>query len=143
MKGFTLVETLVAVFILSIGIVAVLNIFPLGIQIARFSQTASTAVQLAQAKMEQEVSKHYTEILCNETVSPPCQEEKSRISDDPANPFYYYWRELELNYVDPKDDMAIAANDTGIKKIEITVSWRSSLGILEQSVTLVSLIAKR
>ena len=132
-----------AIFILAVGIVAVLNMFPLGIQIARASQAASAASQLAQAKMEQEVSKHYTEVLCNGTDFPPCQEEKNRVSNDPANPFYHYWREMQLNYVDPEAGMAISATDTGIKKIAITLSWQSSLGAIEQSITLVNLIAKR
>lgn len=132
-----------AIFILAVGIVAVLNMFPLGIQIARSSQTASTASQLAQAKMEQEVSKYYSEILCNGTDFPPCQEEKNRVSDDPNDPFYHYWREMQLDYVDPEADMSISATDTGIKKIAITLSWQSSLGAIEHSITLINLIAKR
>lgn len=132
-----------AIFILVVGIVAVLNMFPLGIQIARSSQMASTAVQLAQARMEQEISKKYTEILCEGSVLPPCQDGKTRISNDPDSPFYSYWEEIRLDYVDPEAGMEASNDDTGIKKIEIIISWRSSLQTIDQNITLINLIAKK
>ena len=141
MKGFTIIEVLVGIFILAVGIIAVLNIFPLGLQMAISAQAASTASQLAQEKMEEMVSKQYSELsfyLGNNT------EEYGSMAG-----FEKYKRTTDISCVH-RDDLSgvdcsydLINDPDPLKKIEITVFWKSSLGAAEQSVSLASLVTKR
>lgn len=141
MKGFTIIEIIVAVFILVIGIVAVLNMFPLGIQVAKLSQMASLATQLGQTKMEEMLSKPYDDsALAVGTTT----EDYGSIVD-----FASHKRETEISCVRRLDLSEVACdydafNDPHpLKKIDITVSWKSSFGGIERSINLVTLLAKK
>lgn len=138
-KGFTLIEVIIAISVLAIGIVGVLYMFPMGIQIARSSWMSTIATELAQIKMEESLSKSYDDILCDGIRTPPCKESKARVSEDPQTPFYNYWREMELNYVDPVANLATTTSDLGIKKIIVTVSWGTPIKEIEVN----TLVAKR
>ena len=59
--GFTLIEIIIAVFMISLSIAAILAIFPAGIKINSSSQMESIAIQLAQARIEEKISKSYYE----------------------------------------------------------------------------------
>ena len=131
MRSFTLIEVIIAIFILGTGIVAVLSIFPMGTQIQKSAQMASTASQLGQAKMEELISKSYGEISVATTTEAQLD-----------SPFESYKRVTKVNYWDPVNS-TITDSDSGIKKIEITVSWKSPLGVTEKSININSLIAKR
>jgi len=134
-KGFTLIELIISIFILALGITAVFAIFPLGIQIVGFSKMATTATYLGGAKIEEIISKPYNEIFS-----------ESRQTLD--SPFSDYSGETEVSCVDP-DLQEVACNydltndPNPIKKIEVTVFWRSSLGIVERSIKLLTLISKK
>ena len=129
-KGFTLIEALIAIFILTIGISAVLCMFPLSLQIGNFSQMTSTAAQLAQAKAEEIISKSYTDIFVGTTT-------ESQLDF----PFESFSRETVVTYVDSSLQYSVA--DTGLKKVEITVSFPSPLKIFKKSVDIITLIAER
>ncbi len=51
-SGFTLMEILIAVAILAIGVVGVVNMFPVGLQAARRTANFSDVAALAQQQME-------------------------------------------------------------------------------------------
>lgn len=141
MKGFTIIEVLVALFVLAVGIAAVLNMFPLGLQVAISSQTASVAVQLGQAKMEEMVSKEYNDLSFYLGTN---TEEYGSIAG-----FDRYKRITKVSCAHRNDlseaDCAYdSINDPGpLKKIEITVFWKSSLIAAEQSINVASLISRR
>jgi len=70
-SGFTLVEILVAVFILMIGLVAVMQWFPLGTAGVESGRRQSTGVFLAEQKIEQ--IKAWALSVCTGPASvPPC-----------------------------------------------------------------------
>lgn len=125
-KGITLIETMIAIYILTVGIIAVLYMFPLGTRLVKFSQMTTVAAQISQAKMEEIISKSYVDIS---------SEPKQKL--DP--PFNAYSRETEVTCFDPNGDLLPNCPDTGIKKIKVTVSW----GATGKDVSLVSLIAKK
>lgn len=130
-KGFTIIELIIAIFILVLGITAVFAIFPLGIQIVRFSKMTTTATYLGEAKIEEIISEPYNEIY---------SESKQALD----SPFNAYSRETLVSYVDPTSpELSEVEIDLGIKKIEVTVLWKSSLGITEQSIELQTLISKK
>ena len=131
--GFTLVEVLIAVFVLSVGIVAVLQAFPLGTQIQKSSQMATIASQLAQAKMEEIISQSYSSILIG----------TSQEAYGFNTSFLSHRRETEITYFDPDNPGLPPAQDLGIKKVEITVFWHSPLGASEKEVKIANFIAKK
>ncbi len=131
--GFTIIELLIAIFVLSVGIVATLQAFPLGVHLQKSAQMASVAGYLGQAKMEETISQSYSEIAIG-TV----EEAYDSISSFPL-----YKRKTEISYFDPNNPSTPPAEDLGIKKIEVTVFWRSSLGISEKELKVATLISKR
>jgi len=138
-KGFTIIEVIVAVFILAVGIVAVLNMFPLGIQMARSSQMASVAVHLGQEKIEEMLSDTY-----NNLIEGTATEEYGSIPG-----FEGHKRKTNINCVNYENllevscDYDLTNDPEPLKKIEVEVFWRSSLVAAEKSINLVGLITKR
>jgi len=129
--GFTLIELIVAIFILALGITAVFAVFPLGIQIVKFSKMTTTATYLGGAKIEEIISKPYNEIY---------SESKQALGP----PFNAYSRETEVTCFDPNDSLSPnCPDDTEIKMVKVTVFWRSSLGITERTIELQTLISKK
>lgn len=141
-KGFTLIELIIAIFILAIGITAILVMFPLGIQIADSSKMATIASQLGQEKIEEIIAASYGEILCSGGVSPTCAdtEDYSEISG-----FSAFKRITEITCIDGSSftEVANCSPDSGLKKIKVTVFWRSALKITKKSIELVTLISKK
>jgi len=117
---------MIAVFILSVGITAVLAMFPLGIQIVKSSEMATIGTQLAQEKIEEVISKPYASISeePEETLDPP---------------FSAYSRETEVTCFDPNGELSPNCPDTGIKKIKVIVSW----GILSKKIELFALVVEK
>lgn len=131
--GFTLIEVMLAVFILSVGITAILQAFPLGTHIQRSSQMNTIAIQLNQAKLEEIISKSYSEVSLGIVTE---------LYGSIAN-FSSFQRKTETTYFDPNNPAVPPASDLGIKKIEVTVFYRSPLGVAEKQVKLATLIARR
>lgn len=132
-KGFTIIELIISIFILTVGISAVLYMFPLGTQVQKSSQMATVAIQLSQGKMEEIISKSYSEIV------PGTVEEDYGFDSD----FNSYRRQTEISYFDPENPQIVPGSDLGIKKIQVTVFWRSPLEISEKEIKLVTLFARK
>ena len=111
--------------------------FPMGVQVAKSAQMTSVATQLGQLKMEETITKHYNDILTGETIEPY----------DSIAGFSRYKRITEISCVDPflnQVDCDYDPSDLSpMKKIEVSLFWKSPLGSLEQNVNLVSLISKK
>lgn len=132
LTGFTLIELSLAIFILTIGIVGIVSMFPLGIRIGKTSEISTIAAQLSQAKIEEIVSKSYTDIPTG-IIEP-----KTEL----PSPFNGYFRETEVNYYDPVNTIT-TDTDLGIKKIRVTVSWELNLGVSNKSIDIFTLITNR
>ena len=52
-KGFTLIEVLVAIFILGLGMVTIFNLFPLGLQSFSYARKLNEVYLLAEKKLEE------------------------------------------------------------------------------------------
>lgn len=130
--SFTLIELLISIFILTMGILAVLAIFPAGTKVGKATQTLIVATQLGQAKMEGVLSQSYSEISVGTTT-----EGYGSISD-----FLSFKRVTKINHYDPANS-TITDSESGIKEIEITMFWESSLGAPEKNTKIISLISRR
>jgi len=129
-KGFTLIETMTAVFILSVGICGVLVIFPLSLKIIRSSDLTTKAVGLAQEKIEEISSNDYESIVIG------------TVSENLSDPFNMFSRHTTVTYVNPANGMQDSVTDTGIKKIAVTISWNSLLSVGQQNLIINGLISK-
>lgn len=128
-KGFTLLESIVAISVLIIGLVAILQVFPLSFNIEQISRMRTKAALLAQGKMEEINSKSYQDIIIgseNEDVLP--------------YPFEKFSREITINYVD--SELQDSLSDIGLKKVEIIISWESFLKLGGNSLKVISLITE-
>jgi type II secretory pathway pseudopilin PulG len=132
-KSFSLIELMVAIFILVVGIVSLLQAFPLGTYIESSSQMNSVANQLAQEKMEEINSQSY-----DSTFVGTAEENYGSIAS-----FTAYKRSTTISYFDPGNPEVASGSDLGIKKMEVTVFWHSSLGPAEKQVQITSLMVKR
>lgn len=138
LKGFTVIELMIAIFLLVVGIVGVVVVFPIGLDIGKASHMSSVATQLCQAQNEDTIAKSYDEITVG-TVT----EEYGTISG-----FGAYKRVAAVNYVYVDANKVLypeqsSPSDTGIKKIEVQVFWRSLFGGVEKNVKLSNLISRR
>lgn len=137
-KGLSLIELMIAIFILLVGILGVLTMFPIGSGQGKSAEMETIAIQLGQAKIEEIVAKSYTEILAENIT-----EGYTTISGFPS-----YKRVTSINYVYVDNNKVLypdqsAASDTGIKKIEITVFWNPPLTRGERNIKIVNLVTKK
>lgn len=128
--GFTFLEVIIAISVLIIGIIAVLQVFPLALNIEKLNQMETQAIFLAQEKIEEKISGAYQGIQVT-----------TETEDSLPSPFERFSRETKIVYVD--SDLADATLDLGLKKIEVTVRWQSPLRLKEKSVNLTTLIAEK
>lgn len=133
--GFTILETLIAFAILTAGIITIAAVFPLGININKSAERKTVAMHLAQAKVEELFSIGYDNITTG-TI-----ENRQRLSDDSANPFYHYERETNVSYVD--EDLATTTTDTGMKQATVNMYWPDPLHGTTTGDSLIIIISRR
>ncbi len=128
-SGFTLLETIVAISVLTIGIVAIVQIFPLAFSIEKTSQIKTEAALLAQEKIEDINFKGYQDVPVGDEVE----------SSFPS-PFERFSRETIITYID--SNFQESATDLGLKKIEIIVSWDSFFKFGDSSFKIFGLLSE-
>lgn len=129
-KGFTLIEIMVAILILTTGFIVALQIFSVSFSIEKFNQLRTQAALLAQEKVESLYSQSYINIAVGNVVEPQLEE-----------PFELFSRDTTVTYVDANLDDSVV--DAGLKKIEVVVSWQAAFKIREKSITVVRLVSER
>ncbi|MCD6270220.1 prepilin-type N-terminal cleavage/methylation domain-containing protein [bacterium] len=127
--GFTLIESMIAIFIIAVGLTAVLQSFSVSLNIGSYSQKKSQAVLLAQEKIEEISAKSYHDIALGTTTEAAL-----------PSPFSAFSRTTKVAWVD--SNLNETSSDTGLKKVEITVSWNSLFWKKNNEVKLFTLIAK-
>jgi len=133
--GFTLIEMMTAVFILIIGIVAVLNIFPLGLQIRAGAEMAAIASWLGQEKIEEVISIPYSDISIG-TI-----ESRHYL----PSPYNKYERETIVSCVQGTDlsDVSCDSQPTPLKKVKVTVFWKRPFKLTQEKIETLTLLVKR
>ncbi|MEK7653307.1 MAG: prepilin-type N-terminal cleavage/methylation domain-containing protein [Patescibacteria group bacterium] len=133
--GFSLIEALVAVAVLLIGILAVSVAFPLSLKVSQSAEQATIAANLAQAKIEEIFQSGYDNLNIGDI------EAKHRLAETSADPFYYYQRETEVEYID--SNLNHSETETGMKKITVTVYWYSSALNAEKNMSLTIIMSRK
>ena len=112
-KGFTLLEMLLAILLLTIGIVAVAQAFSAGMYsstnagtfIASDAESVDLALNIAQAKMEE---------IMNTSFAGIAAVPKAAVSG--------------FGSYSQKVDVTLAGNGTDLKKVDVTVYWTTRNG---------------
>ena len=129
-KGFTFIEAMIAILIFTLGVVAVLQVFPLAFGIEIANQKETQATMLCQEKVEEINSLTYPEIKVGVQTEDPL-----------PSPFDKFSRETTINYVDR--NLETTSSDIGMKKIEVKVWWKSFYPAGEKQIKITTLIAER
>ena len=132
LKGFTLIETMVALTILIVAISYLIGFFPMGLNTAMSAKQDSLAALLAQGKIEELIGTPYAEVAVGTVI------ENSLNSIDPD--FSGFRRTTSINYVDA--NLNNTASNSGLKKITVSVSWRNNIKQTDITTTLTTLITE-
>ena len=127
-QGFTLIEATLAIAVLLIGILTMVQFFPFSLSIITESQDASIATTAALTKIEELLATAYDD-LDTGTI-----ESKQKLSNDPENFLFPFSRQTVVTYID--DDLNEIGTDQGLKKITVSVYWRSAITGAEQEHTI-------
>lgn len=129
--GFTIAEILVAIVVFTIGILAVVQVFPLHRRLARVSEKATVANFFAQEQLENLFSLPYSDVTTGtyETRAPLAA----------SGDFSQYERETLIELVD--STYQTSGSDLGLKKVTINVYFTENSQTRTES--LVSLISDR
>ena len=118
--AFTLIEVMVALSLFVVGMLSILQIFPLNRRYLAQSANTTQAVFLAQEELEQVRSQPYA----NLTIG--VYEAKHAVSTTAGDPLGQYQRQTVITLlngshqaVSPQD----TANDLGLKQIDATIYW--------------------
>ena len=132
-RGFTLIESAIAISVLMVGLLAVLQFFPFAIKIIGDSQQLTVASNLVVAKLEEMSSLDY------DLISVGTIEAKQALSGDTSSFLADYQRQTVVEYVDA--NLNSSQTDLGLKKITTTVYWLSPVGLNEKSTSGSTLLA--
>ncbi len=129
-KGFSFLEALFALLILSVGFSGILSLYSLMNENTSNDELKLVASKLASEKIEQVLANKanlgYSNISTGTTTD--------AITYDNLN----FSRQTNINYVESTDLSTVSGSDTGFKKIDVTVNWSNGSN---QNVTVQSLIS--
>ena len=112
-KGFSLLEVLVALSILSVAVFSIVRLFPFSMNATKQSEQKTLAVNFAQAKIEELISQGYEQI----NVGTVIEESLSTIDND----FSEFKRITRVKYLD--SSLNETQTDLGLKLIETDIVW--------------------
>lgn len=110
----TLLETLIALCIFSLVVVAIMQLFPVNLAAAKNSRNKTIASYLAQAQMEELLSNNYTSIPTGTTTLATLSNYHPDFSDFSSI----------TNVTLVNGDLNLSATDVGLKKISIIIQWK-------------------
>lgn len=128
--GFTLLEVLIGIAVLTLGLVVSVQAFPFLLNLEREQTMQNTAVFLAQEKIEDKISQSYGSLVSE-------LEQESAL---PA-PFVGFSRSTAVFNIN--SSMATTTFETGLKEVRVWVSFRSPFKSRNQIFELASLIADK
>lgn len=132
-KGFTIIESAVAIAVLMVGLWAVVQFFPFSLKVIGDSQNITVASNLVVAKIEEISSTAY------DSIDTGTIEVKAPISSDPSSYLNNYQREVVVELIDSNFNTTVT--DVGLKKITVTVFWISPVGLVEKSTNSITVVS--
>lgn len=124
-------EVIVAIMVFAVGVLSVVEVFPLYRKMSRISEKSSIAVFLAQEQVENIFSQSYDNITAGQF------EVKHAVAT--SGQFAQYQRKTDVSYID--GNYQNSAADIGLKKVTTTVYWNEDGS--EKSTNLVTVISAK
>jgi prepilin-type N-terminal cleavage/methylation domain-containing protein len=121
-SGFTFIELLVALSLFVVGMLTILQIFPVNRKYLTQSGDTTQATFLAQEEMETVRSLGYEDLTVGTN---PYFEPAHPLGSSSSDPFNQYTRQTEVEYIDPNTFQVISTDDH-LKQVIITVTWQES-----------------
>lgn len=116
-KAFTIIEVIVALTVLTIGVLGVQSFFATSSRLTTAANHMSTASNLAQGLLDSQIALSYTELI-------PSIGDKVPVSTDPNGPFNKYLKQINISLIDR--DLNSSVTDVGLKKINVIVYYPES-----------------
>ncbi|MBU6389369.1 hypothetical protein KGQ71_02530 [Patescibacteria group bacterium] len=115
--GFTYLELLIAISLFTVGMLSVLEIFPVNRRYLNQSADYTQAAYLAQEEMETIRGVSYAS-LTSGTYEP-----LHAVGSGPTDPLGQYQRQTTVTFIDSQNNWQNSATDTGLKRVDVTVIW--------------------
>ena len=112
-RAFTVVEILVAITVLTIGILGMAGFFGVSAKLTGSAKSQTTASNLAQGVLDTELGKSYDELAVGNG-------DKDQFSTNQNNPYSKYAFRINISLIDKNLN---TSTDVGLKKIEVFVYW--------------------
>ena len=113
--GFTFLELLIALSLFSVGMISVLQVFPINRRLLVQTTGTSQAAFLAQEQLELLRSTAYASL----TVG--TYQARASIVDDEDSPLHQFERQTVVNYIN--DSYQVSNSDLRLKRILLTIYW--------------------
>ncbi len=153
-KGFTILEVLIAITVLSVGILAVSSLMGTSIKSSSYSQALTQANNYAQERIEtlQSISYNNLQLTDLTTGRTDLRRNCAQTGFDADSPVYtctptatrdiggrtYTWV-YEVIYIDLDGDGTASPGIDGLKRLNVTVKWTDQLWNTEKSITVTGL----
>ena len=131
-RAFTLVETLIAIGVFGIGVLAIVSFYAYSSKTVQLARQITIATNLDQSLIEAELALPYDSLIATQGI-------KEAYSTDTNSPYRDYQKKITINYIDA--NLNISATDLGLKKIDCFIYWQSGLG--EKSIALSTIATKK
>jgi type II secretory pathway pseudopilin PulG len=126
-RAFTYIELLVALSLFFLGMVSVLQVFPLNRKYLNQSAHTSQAIFLAQEQVEKIRALPYT------SVTPGTFEPRAAVGSGGTDPMNQFERQTVVQLIN--STYAPSATDVGLKRVSVTVFWIDN-GSVNRSTTI-------
>lgn len=114
-KAFTLVEILLAIFVLEVGLLGVAGFYAYSLNITKMARNDTTASSLAAGLLDEQLENSYDNLAVGAGT-------KTNYITDVNDPFYSWQKKIDIAYID--SNLQESATDTNMKKITVTVYWQ-------------------
>jgi|GEM_PF-6857004 len=128
--AFTILELLIALSLFLVGMVSILEIFPVDRNLLSESTHQTQASYLAQQEMEEMVATPYANLTTGVYVA------KSLVTTDTTSEYSIYSQEVDAAYIDTNH--TVVGTDDGLKKITVIITWKERT--FNQSYTLTTYV---
>lgn len=154
-KGFTLLEVLIAMTILSVGILGIAGLAGTAVKTSGYSQAMTQANNLAQKRLEALLGVDFVNLEVTDTTTTVTELRRTCVQTDAtaSRPVYsctlttptesidgrtFSWT-YTVTYIDVDGNTVASPNIDGLKRIDVTVSWTDVLWKTTKSVTVITM----
>jgi len=112
-SSFTLIEVLLAVFILEVGLLGIAGFYASSLKIIKTARNETIASNLASGILDEQLAISYDNLEIGQT--------EKNYTEDISSPFHDWTQKVEIRYVDA--NLNQQETETHMKKIVVTISW--------------------